>query len=712
MSWQSNAASLADRFAPIWGAAVPRRWFAGVWVIAVAGYAVLGVRFAFLGFNFHGLPQQPGFWIFWFFAISLYATGWLAGTRFVFSYLGVLPLLIAFDLAGFLPFGNVALHSFNFCTFGWLSSCLIRRRLGVAVESWALFLVGCFAATMSVGTFYSLMHPSWSNSLSVAFSAFGWGGDMNEFNALWMGHHLLAGCMLCLMAVIAMQQFGTKPMQRAILVQFVVVCAVFAAILFVQRGFGNEMPLGATSIPFAPKHDLAGYAVLLFGYFAGLGVATRDLSRRALLYAFLTALALLLIYLSAARSALLVIPLVAVVLLFKPGRWRWPIIGGGLLFAAGFLVAYPRDLTPDDQDPAQTALATVVEPSRLATDASANERLGIWRNALEIAENYPFVGAGLGSSTTLSPHFAVNGFLGTLDWNIYIDPSIRNEWFSTHNAYNAHGDLLEIAVSTGLTGSVLYLGIYFFLLLLTCKSSTSVLTKGRSLATGVFVALLAYGVFSQADSRIVAFPGTMFFWQFVALGIAVTSSAKPTPGPEPKWKWLPVLPALAPLFMLAGGAWTLWSGSLPSDRTHGVWNWHIRDSQGNFLLAREAQFVIPPFEKLEALAFRQPQDSTRQEQDLVVRVEGGAQPLEQKLTITKDAETILVLPPRAGSAWGKVSVIAETWAGRGLLGSPLGVKSYSFAMRKIPGPKSAKETDQDGNHGTGQERVVASPGHL
>jgi len=73
----------------------------------------------------------------------------------------------------------------------------------------------------------------------------------------------------------------------------------------------------------------------------------------------------------------------------------------------------------------------------------------------------------------------------------------------------------------------------------------------------------------------------LIFWPFMAFEVAVTGGRES--GPAVRKFWL--MPALAPLFMLAGGAWTLWSGARPSDRTYGVWNWHLRNSQGDFLLA-------------------------------------------------------------------------------------------------------------------------------
>ena len=151
---------------------------------------------------------------------------------------------------------------------------------------------------------------------------------------------------------------------------------------------------------------------------------------------------------------------------------------------------------------------------------------------------------------------------------------------------------------------------------------------------------------------------------------------------------------MMPLLYGIGCAVVLLGNYLPADRTYGVWNWKMRDSQGHFLIAKESQFLIPPFEEIEGLAFKLPEDFDGLDSTVAIQV-NNRQVFDFK--VSKYEETYFSIAPlRTPGEWTKVKILGKKWAGRGALGSPLGVKPYALVMRKvrpegyqgIPAPKS------------------------
>jgi hypothetical protein len=135
------------------------------------------------------------------------------------------------------------------------------------------------------------------------------------------------------------------------------------------------------------------------------------------------------------------------------------------------------------------------------------------------------------------------------------------------------------------------------------------------------------------------------------------------------------------LSVVVGGSALLLSGSLPSNRTFGVWNWGLPSGDGGFLLAREAQFVVPPEEKLKALVFSTPGGTGQKEANLCVWIDGqeatsGRIGPGEELSVNMEAF-------RHSSQWVLVRIEADHWAGRGALGTPFGVKPYAIAMHKV-----------------------------
>ena len=669
--------NLSKKIQLVWNSQVPAHLFYAVWAFVLTGFLIYAARFSFLGFNYYGLPQYPDAWIFWFVGASCLGLGYLLKTGFVLYYLALLPLIYCINLTELLRFGNLPVHVFDFLALGCFLGILPKKSRISLKADWSSFVVGCFGCVMFISSAYSLIHPSFTNSISIIFSVFGWNGDYNEFNGAWMGHNVLAGCLIYLFCVNApATKFSLK---NAIQVQFFVflLCvAVWFVYLYISNYSFTKIS-GFTAIPNAPKHDLAGWLILLFGFYFGMAIFGSNSKSKKSLHLFCAFITATLIYLSAARSALLVIPVLLILGLFiAENRKRYSLMLAGLaVLALPIIVLLQKSAIPI----ATSAFSTITSFSLFSADVSFLERIGIWANALMIFLSNPIAGVGLGSSTSLSPHFSWNGFLGTLDWRVYADVNAKPalSFLTTHNAYNAHSDLLEIGASTGLNGLILLITIYIFSIFCILKKIKHSNCSEKGLLGGLFLALTGYFIFSQADTRITSFLGSCAMWQFIALGVCSTRSAS-TPIPVSTiWLW----PAAMPFLYAICVAVVLGGNYLPGNRTYGVWNWNMRDSQGSFLLAKEAQFVIPPFEELEGLSFRLPEDS--QSEELILDMQINDQKLSEFKVGKLNDSFIAISAYRKPGEWTKVTILCPEWCGRGALGSPFGVKPYALKMKKM-----------------------------
>lgn len=669
--------NLSKKIQLIWNSQVPAQLFYTVWAFVFTGFLFYAARFSFLGFNYYGLPRYPDAWIFWFVGASCLIIGYLLKTRFVLYYIALLPLVYCIDLTELLRIGNFPVHAFDFLVVGCLLGVLPKNRRIPLKAEWSSFVVGCFGCVMFISSAYSLIHPSFANSISIIFSVFGWNGDYNEFNGAWMGHNVLAGCLIYLFCVNApATKFSLK---NAIQVQFFVFlfCVAFWFVYLYISNYSFTKTSGVTAIPNAPKHDLAGWLILLFGFYFSMGIFGSNSKLKKslnLVCAFITAT---LIYLSAARSALLVIPILLILGIFiVENRKRYVLMLAGLAFLALPVIILLQKLAIPV---AGSAFSSITSFSLFSTDTSLFARFGIWGNAFNIFLCNPIAGTGLGSSTSLLPHFSWKGFSGTLDWRVYADANTQPSpsFLTTHNVYNAHSDLLEVAASTGLIGLILYLTIFAFSILSLFYKLKEINSVDKGWIGGACIALVGYFIFSQADTRITSFLGSCAMWQFIALGVCYTQTATPPIPASKKWLWpaaLPFIYAICVAVILAGNY-------LPNDRTYGVWNWNMRDSQGRFLLAKEAQFVVPPFEELEGLSLRLPEESGVKEIMCQIQID-DQQPTS--LPVSKNEDTYFsIAPHRKQGIWTKVKITSANWAGNGAFGSTLGVKPYAIAMKKV-----------------------------
>jgi O-antigen ligase len=674
-----GSSALVGRAAKLWGSSIPATAFLAVWGLTLAGFLLFAGRFAIVGVNFHGLPRHDTFLSFWLFALLSIGAGVVWGGRSALAYLAAFPVLMLVEGMDFLPFGQIPVHLFNFLGVGWLLRLVLRGVRELPLPRWPDFLVGCFGAAATIAALYGLAAPSWSNSFVVAFSAFSWNGEMNEFNALWMGHYLLAGCLLYFVVRTETERNGIELLHRVVLVQVILLFVVWVGIMIFLTLQNQEMSQASAFLALLSKQDIAGLGLLPFGYFLGIAAYPSIKPPRARLgYAFVVLCALFIMIISASKAALVAAPVVVICALLRLRATRIPLalaLFGGVALLLTVLQFHGQKVSPYALSHSFQLLA---KPSELIADSSSYLRMSIWKNSVLLASQFPIGGSGLGSSTTLLPHFQADNFQGSLDWNSYIHPGIEGFDLPTHNVYNCHNDFLEVAVSMGPMAALLLFAIYGFLMLLTWRRPSSPTGNlADRVASGLLLALIGYFLFSLFDSRIASFAGGLVFWQYVALGVWVTIPSDSTPKQSSLW-WIP---SLAPVLCAIGAIWVLGTSALPNDRVYGTWNWHMRDEDGRFLLAKEAGFVVPPFEELHALTFRLPDSSESDSATLLVQWDDSE---PQSLEINKTSEARFPLD-RKPDTWHRVRVISEDWCGRGILGLPLGVESYAVAMRKEKG---------------------------
>ena len=661
-----------DHLKNLWNSSVPVWLCKLVWGIAIFGFLLLAARFTFLGINFHGLPKNEKFWLFWLVAFSFIGIGWFQWRRVGMLYLLFFPLLLAVDFLKFLPVGHLVIHSLNFIAVGWILRGLIQRLVDFQKLCWADFLVGCIAASATISIFYGLIHPSWVNSFSLAFSAFDWTGEMNEFNSLGMGHNFLAACVLFLILRVNCMGTNFDKLFKIILVQ-ITVCVflwiVGQSLNLIQDSKGDEI---SYAFPFDGKHGVSMYALMSFALVLCC-FSFRFKNKNSFFFLFLVVATLGMILIGGSKIAWGCLPIIIVLAAMRARKWAW-LIGIFAIFLIVIIIS-PEiiKILPDRL----SGELQVMSPQKMSEALTFTYRVYIFQNVLEIIKNFPFSGLGFGSAALFIPHFPIGGFLGGLNWNIYADPNSTYSFFSTHNFYNAHNDFLEIAVSMGLPGLLLFVTLLVFILLLTLEKNPENSELKTWVSRGIFLVFLSYIAFGSFNSMITTFPGCIILFQFLALGVCVTTAQKTSNQIHKMWLW----PAFAPFVLLIGAIWTLLNGSLPKDQSYGIWNWHMKDEKGAFLLAREAQFVVPPFEKLVALSFRLPEDAPKSESKILVLVDGKE---VKEVSVNKFSETIFPLTrDYASSKWIRIQVNCMDWCGRGAFGSPFGVKPYAVAMRKI-----------------------------
>ncbi len=638
-------------------------------------FAVFCGRLLFATMILQGLPGQPLFWLFWIVTGFFAALGCVFPRNGLVLYLCGFPMICAAHELKAVPIGNLPVVCFAAFFVGWLLRSLLvasqqpRDLLG--------FGVNCLALALLLSSIFSLLHPSWSNSFSVAFSIPSW-PEKTEFSAMTMGLNATAGCML--FGMLRSKLSGSKQLLIMIVsVQLAGICLFalpeFACNLLLHRDAGRNL----ISLPFGAVHNMGGPACLFAGFFAALAAVRLSVAKRAWGPLLGSGLAILVIAGSVSKGAWLAVALTMILLLFQTTGWKSAI--GALLLLLVLAGGLRAGLAGrQKQGTAAEHLHALVSADEWAKNETLSERMKIWGKAVAIMEASPLSGVGLGSFSSIMEHYGSRDFPGSKIWSEYAHAerslAVPDDQV-TYNGFHCHNDILELAAGAGMPVALLFILLVGTLVALGLRVVPA--SDPNPALAGAF-AIVCFLLVSLIDSRLLSFPDNLLFWQFAAFIPMSVFPVSPgeTSSRAKKWSFLP---ALAPLSVIVGGSALLLSGSLPSNRTFGVWNWGLPSGDGGFLLAREAQFVVPPDEDLKALVFSVPGGNGPKEIALHVRIDGreaASARIGSGRELCVDMESF-----RHSGQWVLVKTEADRWAGRGAFGTPFGVKPYAIAMHKI-----------------------------
>ena len=378
------------------------------------------------------------------------------------------------------------------------------------------------------------------------------------------------------------------------------------------------------------------------------------------------------------KGAWLAVGVVMILVLSWIKGWKGALLLMLLILSLG-LVLRTNMQSDHKSDSVKGNLGMLLSVEEWKKNVTLTERIDIWKKAFAIIESAPLGGVGLGSFNSIMEHFGSPKFTGSKIWSeyAYAEKSLLiPDDQVTYNSFHCHNDLLEITVGAGIFTVLLFAGIIAGFLSLAFKSKG---IEAETVVASAF-AIICFLVVSMIDSRLLSFPDNILFWQFAAF-IPLALGAC---GDDQKTDKLPMLswvPLLAPLSVLIGGLIFLNSDSNPSNRTYGVWNWGLPSCNGGWLFAREAQFVIPPDEKLKSLVFQMPSDDNHEKIDISIMIDGI---MVANKEIGKNEKYYFNLERfRRPDHWILVSIQSDHWTGRGALGTPFGVKPYAISMAKV-----------------------------
>lgn len=660
-----------------------------VWALAGGIFAIFAMRLLIASTFVHGLPHQSSFITYWAFVAAFFILSAAWPSRAAFVFLCFLPILSSLDVLAVGPCWKQHEVALAALFFGWVLRFFVsarRKKLEITViDFWA----GCIALCFGVGSIYALSHPSWSNSVSVAFSWAFW-PEKTEFAALTTGYAYMAGAF-----IYATLRLGCKDTRELTArTMLVLVCIQLTLSLALAVGDalmseGSKVAMESTRayfrLPFGPVHSLAGPAVMFAGFFIGVAMFSwMHGMRSARWFLLLAASGALLATLSFSKAAWIgLFCLVAIGFRVVRG-WRgfvWVVVLGIGLFAA------VRVFIPDNTTWLTEQMDLMMTPKLwLENQATVLERLGIWGNALIMMFYHPLAGVGVGNYSSLMEHYSWYGFIGSKRWGAYADPveSTLDAMFpqDSFNGYHAHNDFLEIATGMGIPTALLFATVLVGFLwigwaVVKCKSNSS---EARLFGCGAVFAFAGYAFVGLIDSRLASFIDSVIFWQLGAGIVAVALSQSYCASSKVSSAWHSAALA-APALLIIGAITTMGTGNLPRSQSYGIWNWHLQEGEDVFLLAREAQFVIPPEERLEALEFRVPKSAGFEAMNLLVLADQKV--VSDVVISTEKPANVNVTNIRKLSEWPVITVRSERWAGRGALGTSLGIKPYAVEMRKI-----------------------------
>lgn len=685
-----EGAPLRPRWAALAKGAVPASATTAAWLAGLAIFALFVFRLVFTTVMQRALPGLDAFpWLPLVVAGS-FAAGAVLGNRAVLAFLVALPALAALNGSRIVTVWQFPEIVFGGIVLGWLARRILTRQLLRIPSRWPDLAVGCLFVTLGLSALWAALVPSAINGWSVAFSipAF---SDKSEFNFLEMTPALAGGCVVFLLlrtlAAEEPERFAAR-MRGAILAQFGLVAALAALSAGISLAQSGAVTRNLVWLPFGSIQLWAGPASLFGGFFAGALLTRGDSPGRRPLDLALFGLALLGMVLSTSKVTWLVAVVLLGLVAFRFFRWKGvALVGGGiaLLAAAAFAWIVPHFSRNQIAREARILL-NAQDWSRQGT---AVERILLWDTAAQMALRYPLTGLGLGSFSSAQDRFAVRGFYGTLDWRRYSNPPVLHADNATapgtcYNAYYAHNDLLEVATGSGLPSAALLAVIGGVAVLAGIRPPGNPSAEASLARAGAW-ALVAFVPISFLDSRLLYFANSVLFWQFAAVCFAAPAAAGGFLA-LPKRAWL--TPLAVPATFVAAAVVIGAFGLFPANRTYGVWNWRQQTPQGHFLIAREAQFLIPPQEKLDSLIFQIPWDAGEEGVNFRVQVDG--RDVARRHLVGSQKFRLRLAPYRPAGQWTVVRVVADRWAGRGFLGTPLGAKFFSLSLRKLRPPAAAR----------------------
>jgi O-antigen ligase len=155
-------------------------------------------------------------------------------------------------------------------------------------------------------------------------------------------------------------------------------------------------------------------------------------------------------------------------------------------------------------------------------DSSASGRYVLWEIGLQVALDNPILGVGHNVFTTLAPDYADEIDSETLE---------RQKAAEVIGVYEPHNDFLNVWLSFGTIGLLLYLAIFYLTgknFLSAFNTSESPLIKG--LALGSAGALLAFAVNSSFHNLL---DSTLTLWLLAGFSVALANIATGLPNDSP-----------------------------------------------------------------------------------------------------------------------------------------------------------------------------------
>jgi putative inorganic carbon (HCO3(-)) transporter len=217
---------------------------------------------------------------------------------------------------------------------------------------------------------------------------------------------------------------------------------------------------------------------------------------------FLCLLFLTVLLLSQSRSAWMGAAAgLATVAMLRWRRARWLVLSVTLVVIAAVLVTRPEP----SQETAQPGL-----DRRMVLDlGSLGERSGPWGRALDMIEQYPLTGSGLGAFRRIAHLFGPVPLAAP-------DPDMSH----------AHNVFLQVAVDVGIPGLVAYVALLGTALWCAGQVVRQGEARLSGLAIGIIGSLVAFHVYGLADTIALGAKPGLAFWLLLALACAAWRVAR------------------------------------------------------------------------------------------------------------------------------------------------------------------------------------------